>query len=166
MNSDIFGTANLPEEIKEELQERIDIVVHKLKFFPDKPGIIFISNLEDFAVHYNMELADLVNKAGGELLFANSWENLIDTDPSIIVLSFPEETVESSLPKISSLLQQPGFSDLKAAKENKVFIFRNDFLQSAKAAEKVDVLEAIAEIITPKYFNFGFEGNIWINFAV
>ncbi|WP_041536929.1 ABC transporter substrate-binding protein [Pseudopedobacter saltans] len=163
---EILGVSERNETLAEELQERVDIVVHKLKFFPDKPKIAFISDLNEIAVAYDESLNDIVSKGGGHLIYANSWESLLDMDPDILILSLNGESIESSLPKVSDLLQMPNFTELKAVKGNKIFILRNDLLKSELAAERVDVLESIAEIITPKYFNFGFEGSAWINFAV
>lgn len=163
---EILGVSEQDEILAEELQERVDIVVHKLKFFPDKPSLTILSSLDSFVVHYNESLNEMVGKAGGTLVYASSWDNLVDMNPDILILSLEGETIESTLPKVSELLHTAGFSDLKAVKENKVFILSYDLLQSEKAKDKVDVLEAFAEIITPKYFNFGLEGSVWINFAL
>lgn len=163
---EILGVSERNEALAEELQERVDIVVHKLKFFPDKPQIAFISDLNEIVVAYDEPLNNIVSKAGGNLIYANSWESLIDMNPDILILSLNGESIESSLPKVSGLIQMPNFTELKAVKENKIFILKNNLLKSESATDKVDVLEALAEMITPKYFNFGLEGNVWVNFSV
>lgn len=163
---EILGISEQNHVLAEELQERVDIVVHKLKFFPDKPKVAVISSLGPFSTAYDGSLNNIVSKAGGTLIYASGWDNLVEMNPEILILSFPGESIESSLPKVSELLQLPGFSALKATIENKIFLLKNDLLKSESATDRVDILEALAEIITPKYFNFGLEGSVWINFSV
>lgn len=163
---EILGILEQNEELAEELQERVDLVVHKLKFFPDKLKMIILENLNPVKSAVNETLKDMMTKAGGSYYDVQIWDEVLDLDPDVIILSFPEESLESSLGKSSGIFQKEGFSNLKAVKENKVFIFDNRFLHTSVAQEKVDVLEALAEIITPKYFSFGLDGQVWIKLGI
>ncbi|WP_457125985.1 hypothetical protein [Mucilaginibacter sp. HD30] len=63
------------------------------------------------------------------------------------------------------LLQQPGFTDIKAVKTNRLYITDADFFIS-ETTDVVDKAELLAEIIYPKQFIFGYEGEGWIKFGL
>ena len=63
------------------------------------------------------------------------------------------------------LLQQPGFTAVKAVKNNRLYIVGKD-IYTGETLDIVDKAELLAEIIYPKQFIFGYEGEGWIKFGV
>jgi iron complex transport system substrate-binding protein len=159
---DIFYT------LDEESQERIDIIRHKLKFIEKKPVVVCIESLEPFIIAAD-SIPGMLEIAGGiafQPAADNSWESIRSHDPEIIVVMPRGLSVEQTMKEMNLLLQQPGFSDLKAVKNNRVYIADGSqyFYQPGQAV--VNAVEILAEIIHPKQFIFGYEDSGWIKFAV
>jgi len=66
--------------------------------------------------------------------------------------------------EINILLEQPGFAELKAVKNNRIYIADGNQYFNRPGPRIVDSIEILAEIINPKQFIFGYEGNGWIKF--
>jgi len=63
------------------------------------------------------------------------------------------------------LLNLPGFAAMKAVKNNRLYISDGNQYFNRPGPRIVDSIEILAEIIHPKLFNFGYEGNGWIKFS-
>lgn len=166
MDNDIFGITHLPEDIKEELQDRIDIIIHKLKFFPDKPKVAFIQHTEPIALA-NERISHFIEIAGGTVLKSgSSWEELKEENPEIIVVALTGRDITSAMSQMQHFLTLPRWSEIAAVKNNRVYIADSSNYFEQQGEKAVEALEALAEIITPKYFNFGLEGKVWLKFGV
>ena len=145
-------------ELAEELQERIDLIKHKLKFIEQKPAVACITQLQPltFADH---NLAQLISIAGGETL-------TLDGNPDIIIVMPKEYTIEQTIKEIGSLMQLPTFADLKAVKNNRVYIADGNQNIATNTEITVQQLENLAEMINPKQFIFGNEGEAWVKFSL
>ncbi|GAB2973432.1 hypothetical protein GCM10027049_04380 [Mucilaginibacter puniceus] len=144
-------------ELAEELQERIDLIKHKLKFIEQKPAVACIANLDTLTLADN-SVAELINIAGGAS--ENQFNN-----PDIIVVIPIGYAVSQTMQQMDRLLQLPGFSDLKAAKNNRVYMVDGNF-DISNPDQLVALTEVFGEIINPKQFIFGYEGEKWIKFGV
>jgi iron complex transport system substrate-binding protein len=67
--------------------------------------------------------------------------------------------------QMDGLLQLPGFNDLKAAKNNRVYMADGNF-DITDPDQLVALTEVLGEIINPKQFIFGYEGERWIKFGL
>lgn len=163
MEKDIFGINTLANA--EELQERIDLVIHKLKFFPEKPTVSCVIQINPILTNHS-RIKDIINIAGGLVLDSTSWTELADQNPAIIIIMIDGDTIQDTMGEIYHLITFPNWENLAAVKNNRVYIVdsKNYFETSGERA--VDALEALAEIITPKYFNFGLEGKAWVKFEI
>ena len=157
----------------EELHERIDIVRHKLKFIENKPAVACIEWLEPLMVSGNW-VPEMVATAGGLAILADGgkhspyieWEQIVAADPDIIIAMPCGFPIERTLKEMGILLQQPGFANLKAVKNNRVHIADGNQYFNRPGPRIVDSIEILAEIIHPKQFIFGYEGNGWMRFGV
>lgn len=159
---DIFYT------LDEESLERIDIIRHKLKFIENKPVVVCIESLEPFIIAAD-SIPAIVEIAGGIAIQSNTnnnWESIRMQDPEIIVVMLRGLSVEQTMKEIHLLLQHPGFSDLRAAKNNRVYIADGSQYIYQPGRAVVNAVEILAEIIHPKQFIFGYQGSAWIKFAV
>ncbi|SFT27107.1 cobalamin-binding protein [Mucilaginibacter polytrichastri] len=155
----------------EELQERVDIIKHKLKFAENKPTVACIEWLEPMMVSGNW-IPELIDIAGGTSILAEAgkhspyieWVDIRLTDPEIIVLMPCGFSIERTMKEVGILLEQPGFAELKAVKNNRVYIADGNQYFNRPGPRIVDSIEILAEIINPKQFIFGYEGNGWIKF--
>jgi iron complex transport system substrate-binding protein len=157
----------------EELHERVDIIRHKLKFNDTKPTVACIEWLEPLMVSGNW-IPEMVAIAGGTAILADAgthspyigWEQMAAADPDIIIAMPCGFSIERTLKEMGLLLQQPDFSNLKAVKNNQVFIADGNQYFNRPGPRIVDSIEILAEIINPKQFIFGYEGEGWMRFGV
>jgi iron complex transport system substrate-binding protein len=155
----------------EDLQERVDIVKHKLKFFPTKPKVACIEWLSPMMVAGNW-IPELVEIAGGTPILAENgkhspfveWQQIYDENPDVIIIAPCGFTIDRTLREIDLLINLPGWRDLAAVKNNLVYIADGNAYFNRSGPRIVDSIEMMAEMITPKYFVFGYEGAGWIKF--
>ena len=169
----ILGAAEAGKALLEELQDRVNLIRHKLKFIENKPTVACIEWLDPLMVSGNW-VPDLVSAAGGtSVLTANGkhsayveWGDIRLNDPDILVLMPCGFPIERTLAEVDILLQLPGFNRLKAVKNNQVYIADGDQYFNRPGPRIVDSVEILAEIFYPKQFIFGYEGKGWIRFAM
>jgi len=172
----VAAALNVPakgEILVEELQDRVDIVRHKLKFSENKPTVACIEWLEPMMLSGNW-IPELVNIAGGTNILSQAgkhspyvqWEDIQKHDPEIIIIMPCGFSIGRTLKEVDILLQLPGFHQLKAAKNNRVYIADGNRYFNRPGPGIVDSIEILAELIHPKQFVFGYEGEGWIRFEV
>jgi iron complex transport system substrate-binding protein len=165
-------TAN-SEKLIEDLQERVDIVRHKLKFMENKPTVACIEWLEPMMVSGNW-VPELVSIAGGIAILAEAgkhspfiqWVDIQLADPEVIIVMPCGFSIERTLREIDILLQLPGFAELQAVKNNRLYVADGNQYFNRPGPRIVDSIEILAEIIHPKQFIFGYEGDGWIRFSL
>lgn len=161
------------DDLLEQLNERVDIIRHKLKFSENKPTVACIEWLEPLMLSGNW-MPELVSIAGGISVLTEpgkhspyvQWEDLRLQDPEVLVVMPCGFSIERILKEIDLLFQLPGFSDLKAVKNNRVYIADGNQYFNRPGPRIVDTIEILAEIIHPKQFIFGYEGDGWIKFSL
>jgi iron complex transport system substrate-binding protein len=161
------------DTLLEDLQERVDLIQHKLKFIENKPTVACIEWMEPLMVSGNW-VPELVTIAGGTPVLAQpgkhspyiDWVDLRLQDPEIIVVMACGFSIERTLKEIDLLLQLPGFTDLQAIKNKRFYLTDGNQYFNRPGPRLVDSIEILAEIIYPKQFIFGYEGDGWIKFDV
>jgi iron complex transport system substrate-binding protein len=167
-----LNVAEAGNTLVEDLQERVDIISHKLKYVDTRPTVACIEWLAPLMVSGNW-IPELVELAGGKSILAESgkhspyveWDDIYQADPEIIVVMPCGFSIERTMKEIDLLLHLPGFADLQAVKNNKLFIADGNQYFNRPGPRIVDSVEIISEIVHPKLFNFGYEGNGWIKFS-
>ncbi len=157
----------------EDLQERVDIIRHKLKFNENKPTVACIEWLEPLMLSGNW-VPELVSIAGGVSVLTEQgkhspyiqWEYIRLQDPEILIVMPCGFPIQRTLKEIDLLLQLPGFGEMKAVKNNRVYLADGNQYFNRPGPRIVDSIEILAEIINPKQFIFGYEGDGWIKFAL
>ena len=172
----VAAALNVPaagEQLLEDLNERVDIIRHKLKFSENKPTVACIEWLEPLMLSGNW-MPELVGIAGGTSILAEpgkhspyvNWEDIRLQDPEVVIVMPCGFSIERTLKEIDLLFQLPGFGELKAVKNNRVYITDGNHYFNRPGPRIVDSIEILAEIIHPKQFIFGYEGEGWIKFSL
>ena len=172
----IAHALNVPQagaDLLESLQERVDIIKHKLKFVDSKPTVACIEWLDPLMISGNW-VPGLVYIAGGIPVLAQdgkhspyvSWEDIRLQNPEIIVAMPCGFSIERTMKEINLLLELPGFTELKAVKNDRFYIADGNQYFNRPGPRIVDSIEILAEIIRPKQFIFGYEGDGWIKFSL
>ncbi len=138
------------EVLRELLQERVDLVLHKIKFM-EKVHVICL----DTENQLSLRLKDLVEAAGG----------IVQIDPLEAQVLIYEEINKSMLDMMGSvpgLLQQ----EWPSVTYNRVYLFDDHQVATGDVSVMVAAMEDLAEILYPGYFVFGNEGRTWTAFGV
>lgn len=136
--------------LREELQERIDIVVHKIKFMDKVP--VACLNTENDVVYL---FSDVLSIAGGFLQ--------TDIEGAVYVIYHQEDKELSTLMGVVPNAINPAW---QAAQNKRIALLNQNAYKLNNAEGVVDLIEDIAEILHPGYFIFGHEGDKWIRFEV
>ncbi|MBD1392751.1 cobalamin-binding protein [Mucilaginibacter glaciei] len=171
--ADTLDVTEEGERLIEDLTERVDIIRHKLKFIETKPTVACIEWLEPMMISGNW-VPELITIAGGVPILAQAgkhspyvdWADIKAQDPDVILLMPCGFSIERTMREIFILLQQEDFNDLKAVKNNQIYIADGNQYFNRPGPRIVDSVEILAEIIHPKQFIFGYEGEGWVKFAL
>jgi iron complex transport system substrate-binding protein len=169
--ADILGATAQSENLLEEAEERIDIIRHKLKFITEKSKVACIEWLSPLMIAGNWT-PELVQIAGGDPILAVNGKHspfvdfgdILREDPDIIVVMPCGFSIPRTLQEINLLLDLPGWKDLKAVQNNRIYIADGNQYFNRSGPRLTDSIEILSEIINPKQFVFGYEGNGWIGF--
>lgn len=146
--NDLFIGVNT--ENQEELQERLDIVEHKIKFMDKMPvACLDVNNNQNYL------LAEEISLAGG----------MIEADilnAVFIIYYQPDKTLTDLMREVPSVLNP----EWQAVKNNRIILLSEPNQLDKKAENAVNMIEDIAEMLHPGYFVFGGEGDKWIRFGV
>ncbi|WP_432712148.1 hypothetical protein [Pedobacter sp.] len=138
------------EFVKEQLQDRVDIVRHKIKFMDKVP--VTVLNAQNERSH---QLDQLLDIAGGEL----------QDDPSqskVILYLDPQGSMLDLMGLVPAMLQK----EWPAVEYNRLYLLEALSADLDKPENLIEVLEDLAEILNPGYFIFGNEGKTWVSFGV
>jgi iron complex transport system substrate-binding protein len=155
-------------ELTEYQRERLELIEHKLKFVTERPLVLCIEG-PDHLKPASLYMDELVALAGGKALSFPDGQDVYDAiaeqNPDIIIVIPTVGSTVSAMSMMPDLLQQPGFAAIKAVKTNRLYIVAKDIYDGG-SLDIVDKAELLAEIIYPKQFIFGYEGESWIKFGV
>ena len=168
-----LGVENAAEELLELSAERINIIRHKLKFITEKPTVACIEWLSPLMMAGNwtpeiVEIAGglpILTEAGKHSSYIN-FQDIITANPDIILIMPCGFSIQRTLQEIGLFLDTPGWADLKAVKSQRVYIADGNQYFNRSGPRITDSIEIMAEIINPKQFIFGYEGNGWVHFNV
>lgn len=168
-----FNVDQQANHLIDELEERISIIKHKLKFIEIKPTVACIEWLSPMMVAGNWT-PGLVTIAGGQPVIAEDgkhspfidFDQILAENPEVIVVMPCGFPIERTLREINLLIDFPGWQELNAVKNNRIYIADGNQYFNRPGPRIVDSIEILAEIIHPKQFVFGYEGKGWIRFNV
>ncbi len=171
--AEIMNVSSQADDLLERAEERIDIIRHKLKFISDKPSVACVEWLAPLMIAGNWT-PELVQIAGGDPILAVNgkhspfvdFKNLSKEDPDIMIIMPCGFSIARTLQEINQLLDLSGWLDLKAVKNNRIYIADGNQYFNRSGPRLTDSIEILAEIINPKQFVFGYEGEGWIKFNV
>lgn len=136
--------------LREELQDRVDIVAHKIKFIEQVPVVCL-----DTANNPSLLLAEEIKAAGG----------MLETDvigAVYIIYYEPNKTLVDLMREVPALLDK----DWQAVKNGRIILLNDDVNRQRTPENAITLIEDIAEMTHPGHFIFGHEGSRWIRFSM
>ena len=169
----IAKTLDAPESssiLKSEINDRFKLLKDKLKGIEKKPTILCIEWIEPIMVAANW-VPELVDLAGGKNVMSVSgtdsnfcsWDEIKIANPEIIIMMPCGFRIKRTLEELYYLQKRKGWQELKAVKENKVYVVDGNQYFNRPGPRLLDSAEILAEIINPDYFERKYSENAWIN---
>ena len=155
--------------LKTEINERFKLLKDKLNETRKKPTILCIEWIEPIMVAANW-VPELVGIAGGNNVMSVSgtdsnfcsWDEIEKTNPDIIIMMPCGFEIKRTLEDLHYLQKREEWQELKAVKENKVYVVDGNQYFNRPGPRLVDSAEILAEIINPEYFERKYSENAWI----
>lgn len=138
------------ETLREDLQERVDIILHKIKFM-DKVPVICL----DTQNTPNSILNILITSVGGEIQ-----ENPMQA--KVLIYHETQVSILELMGVVPALMQQ----EWPAVEFNRVYLMEDTSAFLSDPVSFVASMEDVAEMLYPGYFIFGNEGQNWSSFGV
>jgi iron complex transport system substrate-binding protein len=166
-----IGAGNLGREVSTELRNRVDSIAAKTTREADtesRPSVACIEWIDPLMAAGNW-VPELVELAGGRNLFGRNgehspwldWSVLRDADPDIIVVMPCGFDIRRIRAELEPLLVQPGWSELRAVRDQRVYLTDGNQYFNRPGPRLVDSLEILAEIIQPNLFDGRHQGSGW-----
>ena len=113
-------------------------------------------------------MPELVEMAGGENLFGQAgqhsswlkWDEFVAADPDVIVVHPCGFDIAHSLQDMPLLAHRPGWRDLRAVREARVFVADGNHYFNRPGPRIVESLEILAEILHPELFAARYEDSV------
>lgn len=168
-----LGISDAGVDLLELSEERINIIRHKLKFISEKPSVACVEWLSPLMIAGNWT-PEIVEIAGGIPILTQAgkhssyiqFEEIVNSNPDILIIMPCGFSIQRTLQEINLLIDLPGWSELKAVQNQKIFVVDGNQYFNRSGPRITDSIEIMAEIINPKQFIFGYEGSGWLQFKV
>lgn len=145
----------------DKLNKRIDRVVDQLRGAKALPKRVLLMEWLDPIFNCGHWIPHQIAYAGGVDMLSNpsgdsvvtSWEKIVKYNPEVLVVAPCGFTVDRTLGEMQILTAKEGWNDLKAVKENQVFIADFDMFTQSSAHTLVNGIELLAGLFHPEVVN-------------
>jgi len=168
----IADALEVPEpgrELTLGLKNRLVDVISKTCAIETRPAVACVNRLDPLSAA-GAWMPELVEFAGGADVFGKaggqdtpiSWAALAKANPDIIVFMPAGLDIEQARRELNFAASSPEWGRLRAIRKRKVFVADARGFFNRPGPRLIDSLEILAEMISPKAFDFGWEGKRWI----
>lgn len=166
--AEALGIPERGAELVGRLKQRMAAISEKARALPGRPTVACIEWIEPLMAAGNW-MPELVEMAGGVSLFGvagqhspwMTWEQLVEKSPEVIVVQPCGFDIKRSRKEIPALTHRPGWRDLRAVRDRRVYLTDGNQYFSRPGPRLVESLEILAEVLHPAVFRFGHEGTGW-----
>jgi len=150
-------------QLADGLEERINIIIHKLKFIPkeQRPTVACLQDISTATNINEQYLASLIDIAGGVSLVGGEAYATENPDILLVIDDLP---VPQLLAELAYLLTSDNWTEINAVKSGQVYVVHDARYLRRPSALVAEDVEILAEIINPKHFIFGREADAWMRF--
>ena len=163
-----LGAPDQAENLISRCQARMSEIEKKAKNLHERPSVACVEWIEPLMCAGNW-VPELVSMADGQDLLGKpgkhspwmSWEQLYQADPQIIIVMPCGWDMVRTRQEMSILIKNPGWSQLKAVRQKKVYLTDGNQYFNRPGPRLVESLEILAEVMYPQVFAFGHQGHGW-----
>lgn len=143
-----------------QLRARLDDMIDRLRAYRAMPRRVALLEWIDPIYNCGHWIPDQIAYAGGTDLLAHPagdsivtpWEKLVRYDPEVLVVAPCGFTVDRTLKEMHRLTERPGWADLRAVREQQVFVVDYDLFTQSSASTLVDGIELLAALFHSDIF--------------
>jgi len=153
---DAVGEPQRADRAIASLQARVDAVVERTRRITSRPRVALLEWLDPpFSTgHWNPELVTMAGGIDGlGRVGAKSrtltWDEVVAYHPEVVLISCCGFTIERSMQDVPLLDAVPGWSDVPAARDGRVYVTDGAAYFSRPGPRLVDSLELLAHVIHP-----------------
>jgi len=163
-----MGETDRGLEVSASLRERVDAIAARVAGADSRPTIACIEWIDPLMAAGNW-VPELVELAGGRNLFGEvgehspwlDWQALREADPEILAVMPCGFDIERIRAELTPLLAQPGWSELRAVREKRVYLTDGNQYFNRPGPRLLESLEILAEIAQPSLFPSRHEETGW-----
>lgn len=159
------GEPGRAQEVVLDLEERIAIVKHKLKFIDEhaKPGVVCLTGIHSLELTDNPYWKTIIKVAGGKTYDIKQIDEAGFNPDILLIFGNPMEQLFEYLPRLLSLNE---WRNTTAVKNNAVFLLNGKNHFQGLGLKLADDIESLAEIFYPQQLTYGRNGDTWIHFEL
>jgi len=152
--------------IPADLEERINIIIHKLKFISEdqKPAVLVMTSVNPPEYEMNDRLHNILRMAGARVYDTQTSNGGEVFNPDLIIIL--ADQFEKLFGDLGVLLSLEEWKQTNAVKNNRIYLVDEENNLSDDDSMLADDLELLAEIIYPQYLTYGGNGDKWVQFDV
>jgi len=155
-------------EVTAGLRKRADAIAARVAGAAKRPSVACVEWIDPLMAAGNW-VPELVELAGGRNLFGEAgahspwldWQPLREADPEIIVVMPCGFGIERIRAELEPLLAQPGWSQLRAVREKRVYLTDGNQYFNRPGPRLLESLEILAELVQPSLFTARHKGTGW-----
>lgn len=160
------GKIDVAADLVANLEERIDLIEHKLKFIHEnqKPSVLFMTALNPPVFESSTYISELLKTVAARAYDSQTPEGDGEFDPEILIVV--SERYEEELGNLAQLLMLPEWRQTPAAQKSRIYLIDGKRGFKGYSPSIADDVETLAEIIYPQYLTFGGNGDRWMQFEL
>ena len=166
-----LGVSEKAEQVVNEIKYRLDSIRLRVAATQNRPLVAMVEWLSPIMLGGNW-IPELVELAGGESLLAETgehshyfdWSVIPDANPDIIVVMPCGFGIDRSMNEMHLLTKKPGWKQLKAVKNNQVYVADGNHFFNRPGPRVAESAEILSEIFHPNLFPAQHLGTGYIKF--
>jgi iron complex transport system substrate-binding protein len=169
--AEVLGVPERGVELIKGLKQRVFAIAAMARTLSPGPTVACIEWIGPLMAAGNW-MPELVEMAGGMNLFGEAgehspwmtWEELVQKDPSVIVVLPCGFDIKRTREEMPGLTRKAEWSRLRAVRNGRVYVTDGNQYFNRPGPRLVESLEILGEILRPEVFRFGHEGTGWEHF--
>ena len=166
--AEALGVRDRGQDLVNRLEQRTSAITHRAGAAEQHPRVACLEWLEPLMAAGNW-IPEPVQGAGGNNLLGEagkhsgyiSWENLLESDPEILVLMPCGLDMKRTREEMHWLTDRAEWKTLPAVRNGRVYVTDGNQYFNRPGPRLVDSLEILAEIIHPELFAASFKERAW-----
>ncbi len=163
-----LGVKQNGEKLVRDMENQMAAIAKKAHQANNRPRTVLLEWIDPLMTSGNW-VPELVEAAGADNLFGEAgkhspwleWEKLKEADPDVIMIVPCGFDMARTKTELEPLFAQPGWNQLKAVRERKVFLADGNQYFNRPGPRLLESFEILAEIFHPELFSFGHQGTGW-----